>query len=300
MRPRTAWLWLLPSLCSCLDVSTEKPTPYFIITCNESRTPDEMIYLQDGGDGDSALQAWKMDYRSPADAGKFLLYPGEEEEHYYLVGAYESHMAGFMLYLDNSGQAQAWPFDPENPDKEAEWRIIPFDKEKKDKENTFFIVSGKNAAYPGEMLYPSGFLGAFDTWHYDKKKPDVQATFAFYPAPPSPPIDFDAVRETHERMVLVFNIIIPIVFIVGCLCIYTLRNRTRVYAKDTGFTASIFALPGQALMNMPWNQRYQKPGVGAADGEGTRGGYSSCGGANLPGGGASSGEGARSGYLTVP
>ena len=45
-------------------------------------------------------------------------------------------------------------------------------REKKDKENTFFIVSGKNAAYPGEMLYPSGFLGAFDTWHYDKKKPD--------------------------------------------------------------------------------------------------------------------------------
>ena len=239
MGPRRAWFWLVPTLCSCLDVSTKKqPVPYFIITCNESKTPDEMIYLQDGGDGDGAVQAWKMDYRTPEAAGKFLLYPGDGDEMFYLVGAYESHMAGFMLYLDNSGQAQAWPFDPDTPDKEAEWHIIPFDKEKKDKENTFFIVSGKNAAYPGEMLYPSGFLGAFDTWHYDKDKPDVAATFAFYKAPPSPPIDFDAVRETHERMVLVFNIIIPIVFLLGCLCIYTVRNRTRVYAKDTGFTVS--------------------------------------------------------------
>ena len=46
MGPRRAWLWLVPSLCSCLDVSTMKKTsPYFIITCNESRTPDEMVFL---------------------------------------------------------------------------------------------------------------------------------------------------------------------------------------------------------------------------------------------------------------
>ena len=97
-------------------------------------------------------------------------------------------------------------------------------------------MTGEYAAYPGEMLYPSGFMSAFDTWHYDKEEPDVQATYAFYPAPPSPPVDFEAVREAHERMVFVFNIVIPIVFILACLCIYTARNRTRVYAKDTGFT----------------------------------------------------------------
>ena len=238
MGPRRAWLWLVPSLCACLDVSTMKKTsPYFIITCNESRTPDEMVFLQDVGDGDGALQSWKMDYRTPDPAGKFLLYPGDGHNVFYIVGAYESRMAGFMLYLDNSGQIQAWPFDPENPDRTAEWRIIPyFGKDKKDEQKTFFIVSGDYAAYPGEMLYPSGFMSAFDTWHYDKEKPDVQATYAFYPAPPSPPVDFEAVREAHERMVFVFNIIIPIVFILACLCIYTARNRTRVYAKDTGFT----------------------------------------------------------------
>ena len=120
MGPRRAWLWLVPSLCSCLDVSTMKKTsPYFIITCNESRTPDEMIFLQDVGDGDGALQSWKMDYRTPDPAGKFLLYPGDGHNVFYIVGAYESRMAGFMLYLDNSGQIQAWPFDPENPERTA-------------------------------------------------------------------------------------------------------------------------------------------------------------------------------------
>jgi len=284
MGPRRALLWLVPSLCSCLDVSTDAPSPYFIITCNESRTPDEMLYLLDGGDGDGALQAEKMDYKKPDASGKFLLYPGDDDGVFYLVGAYESRMAGFMLYLDNSGLAEAWPFDPDNPDREAQWRIIPYDEEK----GTYFIVSGKGARYPDEMLFPSGFLGALDTWHYNEKKPDVKATFAFYPAPPSPPIDFDVVRETHTRMVYLFNIVIPVAFICACLCIYAVRNRTRVYAKDTGFTVSIFAFPAYALMSMPWNQRYQRPGVGAADGEGKRGGYNA-------GGGAA--EGARSGYL---
>ena len=68
--------------------------------------------------------------------------------------------------------------------------------------------------------------------------------------------------------------------------------------------ASIFAFPTYALMNMPWNQRYNRPGVGAADGEGTRGGYSATSTATSSSsstttGGYTSGGGVREGPRTA-
>ena len=262
---RRALVCLLPSLCSCLDVSTDAPSPYWIISCNESRMPDEMLYLQDSkypgdnwrmDDDTGILQSWKMDYRSPDASGKFLLYPSDTEGAYYLVGAYESVFAGYMLYLDSSGVAQPWPFDPEQPDKEAEWRIIPYDETKK----TYFIVAGEHARYPEEMLFLTGFLGnsVLDTWHYDPKQPDAKATFAFYRAPPSPPVDYKVVNETHTRLLYVFRIMIPIVFVCVCCCLSADRNRNRVNTKDTSFTASVFAFPAAALAAMPWNRAYER------------------------------------------
>ena len=251
MQPR-ALVWFIPSLCSCLDVSTDAPIPYWIISCNDSLIPDDMIYLERGGDGDGALQSWKMDYRKPDKTGKFLLYPGDDDA-YYIIGDYDSRAAGFMLYLDNSGAPQVWPFNPDAPDQEAAWRIIPYDGN--DEQELYFIVSGPKARYPNQMLYPTELLG-LQIAAFNAKELDPKSTFAFYPAPPSPPIDFDAVAEEHTRMVYLFNIVIPVAFICVCCCIYVARKRERTYAKD-GFTSSIFGFPAMALKAMPWN-RYQQ------------------------------------------
>ena len=90
-----------------------------------------------------------------------------------------------MLYLDNWGKTQTWPFNPDEPDSQSEWKIVPWNEA----ESTYFVVSGEESRYANEMIYISDF-GTFDTWATDTE--DARATFVFLPAPPSPPLDFEA------------------------------------------------------------------------------------------------------------
>jgi len=183
--------------------------PFWIITSKFSRYPDEMCYLTTSdSDGEGALRGWEMDYGDPDDQGKFVLFPTGHGT-WWLVGAYESRKAAHMLYLDSWGKTQTWPFHPEDPDPQSEWKIVPWDE----KESTYFIISGEESRYANEMLYITDF-GSLDTWSANTE--DVQAAFVFLPAPPSPPLDYAATAAGHTAGIVVG--ITAGVFV--CICLF--------------------------------------------------------------------------------
>jgi len=217
----------LPFHLAALLVAASPPTtdlldpsqPCWITTSNASRQPGEVLYLSGPtGEDDGALRGLQMDGEPPLDNAKFLLYPasssnttgtgasssnatGAASASYFLVGAYESRAGGYYVYLDYDGITQVWPFDPDKPDKQGEWRVIPSEVGPGG-ETMYFLVSGMASNFPDQMLYvtvgclwlPECAIGAF---LYNAT--DFSATFTFSVAPPSPPIDFRKVREAHAR-----------------------------------------------------------------------------------------------------
>ena len=127
--------------------------PYWIISTSTSREPNEMLYLTDADRGEGALRGWRFNEDSPDNKGMFWLMPvgGDDPDAHWLVGTKKSRKSGHMVYLDDFGKSQIWPFHPDKPDPKAEWRLVEVNGEPEVDMDAYFIVSGPKSRYKNEM-----------------------------------------------------------------------------------------------------------------------------------------------------
>ena len=141
-------------------------TPYWIVSTSTSRWAGEGLYLDtgpSGGGGNSnegPLRGWKIDWDDPDMKMCFWLWPvdaafGETSptNMYYMVGTKDSRKAGYMVYLDGSGESEVAPFDPETTDPKAYayWKFVETTPANDADTPAFHIVSGPDSRYADEM-----------------------------------------------------------------------------------------------------------------------------------------------------
>jgi hypothetical protein len=228
---------------------------WWILSTDKNRQAGEMLYLQGpSSDDGGALRGLQLDGENPIDEAKFILLPAKGEkgtETYHIVGAYESRAAGYNVFLDYDGTTQVLPYSPKKPDPQAEWRILPYDE-------GYHIVSSSESRYPGAMLFVSvGCLMfpecAMTSFPYNKT--DVEATFSFLAAPPSPPIDYAEVKKAYDRLVLTNTIFFVIattaLLVFFCyLCVWP-AIRPKV-DKERTTVSGPFVVPRNACPAFVW------------------------------------------------
>lgn len=244
--------------------------PHWIVTSNTSSVPASMLNLRGPLDDDDsgAVRGWRLNGRKLPHEGEFLLFstssskrrgPHEEDDDVFLVGGYYSASAGYMLYLDYDGRTAVWPYDPGRPDPEGAWKLVPYADAEGEDYASFFIVSGNRSRWPNQMLYVTNcLLGhgvSCPVWSLRFNASDAAATFAFVPAPPSPPVDFGDVQRAHQRLAFV-NAIIFLAILGLCVvlcCIYcVMQLRAKQAAPRQGAVSSgLFVWPGTQYQRVP-------------------------------------------------
>ena len=135
-------------------------TPYWIVSTSTSRVPNEGLYLDNSdNDGEGALRGWRINWDDPDMKMCFWLWPvdaafGETSptNMYYMVGTKDSRKAGHMLYLDDFGKSQVWPFHPEDEaDPKAYWKFVETTPANDADTPAFYIISGPDSRYEDEM-----------------------------------------------------------------------------------------------------------------------------------------------------
>ena len=134
-------------------------TPYWIVSTSTSRVPNEALYLDSPSRGEGALRGWEINWDDPDMRMCFWLWPvdaawGETSptNMYYMIGTKDSRKAGSMLYLDDLGKSQIWPFDPETTeDPKAYWKFVETTPASAADSPAFYIISGPDSRYEDEM-----------------------------------------------------------------------------------------------------------------------------------------------------
>lgn len=148
---------------------------FWIVATSESRRANHSIYMTTSssrGQGALRTEPFRTDRRHT-----FHFYPASADT-YYLVGAADSRKAGYMAYLNH--KPEAWPFDPNTPDPQCEWRLI--ESSLSADGPSYFIVSTLGSRKPNEMLFIDDW-GSVVPWGFDST--DTQCLWSLVPAPPS-------------------------------------------------------------------------------------------------------------------
>lgn len=219
------------------NTTDSSPLSFYLVTTSEARYPNWVLAFDWGGGADSREYLF-ADNASPMDSNKVHLMPGSNGT-FYIVGAFEASCDGYMSFFDiinNLGAPStkfinAETFDPVRPPGKGQFRFVQSSLSK-DTDVAYHIVSTALAPNPREMLYISD---PTDGWQKAQSLPynasDATTLWKVLPAPPSPPIDFQAV---HFRAHIMPYVIAAVVFcVLGCSCCMLI-----VYARRSDKTST--------------------------------------------------------------
>ena len=184
---------------------------FWIVSTSESRWKNESLYLTTQGRDEGALRGWT--YEQHVERKLHLIPVSGSDSTFYLVGTAESRKAGFLAYLDFNGRVNAWPYNPEVPEPQAQWR---FEESAISADGlSYFIISTKGSRQPNEVLF-FGDGGSVRSWGYDGK--DEKCLWLLIPAPPSPPLpDYKLIMEEFNQNTIRGYLIVGGLIVACCL-----------------------------------------------------------------------------------
>lgn len=266
---------------------------FHIVSTAESRKPNEVLYIaSSSGRGEGALKGWT--YEEGDEQTKFHLFPvAGETDVFYMVGTAESRKPGYMTYLGNDGKPEAWPFHPDKPDTQCQWRFVV--SELSTDGPSYFIVSTSSSRRPNEMILcahaphgpadmtsqacaplraaclawcpraPVDDFGRVIPWGFDSS--DDKCLWRLIPALPSPPLpNPNDVAEQHAQG----YILGPLILVCCCACAACNRKseqRRRTRARATVATRQLSSGRLPIPVGAPTTLRIDGPAPARAHGQ---------------------------------